>query len=39
MKTKKPYNRDYNNDDAKIKKRYKRIPKQKINKYYDGQDE
>ena len=39
MKTKKQQKREYHDEDVKIKKRYKRIPKQKINRYYDEQDE
>lgn len=39
MKTKKQHKREYHDEDVKIKKRYKRISKQKINRYYDEQDE
>ena len=39
MKTKKQHEHEYHDEDVKIKKRYKRIPKQKINRYYDEQDE
>jgi hypothetical protein len=39
MKTKKKQKREYQDEDIKIKKRYKRMSKQKINRYHDEQDE
>jgi hypothetical protein len=39
MKTKKKQKREYQDEDVKIKKRYKRMSKQEINIYYDEQNE